>query len=112
MINLLLDEGYAFDYISILAIKNEKFKNQALYLMQCCEQIKQQIGENLFLSILDSDEYKNLKEANKKTFDAVDKARYGKITAKKVDACNMERYNAKVALQKKFFNSTSTEYKN
>ena len=50
--------------------------------------------------------------ANNKTFDAVEKARYGgDITAKEVDDCNMERYHAKVALQKEFFNGEIVERK-
>ena len=42
-------------------------------------------------------------EVNKKTFNAVEKARYGDISAKEVDNCNMERYNAKKDFQNTFF---------
>ena len=49
---------------------------------------------------------------NQKTFTAVNKARYGKITAKEVDNCNLERYNAKQKLRNKFFpKSNKTEFK-
>lgn len=51
-------------------------------------------------------------KVNQKTFDAVDKARYGKITAKEVDDCNMERYNAKQRFRNKFFpESNALEFK-
>ena len=45
------------------------------------------------------------------TFDAVEKARYGSISAKEVDELNMKRYYSKVALQKKFFSSEILEQK-
>jgi hypothetical protein len=48
---------------------------------------------------------------NQKTFDAVEKARYGEITAKEVDSVNMERYYAKVDLQNKYFLNKVTEQK-
>ena len=48
---------------------------------------------------------------NKKTFDAVELARYGSITAKEVDNANMERHHAKVVLQKRFFLTNLTEQK-
>ena len=48
---------------------------------------------------------------NQKTFDAVEKARYGEISAKEVDSANMERYYAKVNLQNKFFSNKVTEQK-
>ena len=40
--------------------------------------------------------------AELETFDAVERARYGEISAKEVDDCNMLRYNAKINLQKAF----------
>jgi len=48
---------------------------------------------------------------NKKTFDAVELARYGNISAKEVDSANMERHYAKIALQKRFFLTNLTEQK-
>lgn len=111
MINILVDEAYAFDYISILAIKNDRFKNQSLNLMNVCEAVKGQIGDKLFKDILESDEYKILKKANIETFEAVDKAKTNQVTAKYVDECNLGRYNAKVELQKKFFNNAVEEFK-
>ena len=64
-----------------------------------------------FLTIISSDEYSNLLEANKITFDAVEKARYGDITAKEVDDANLLRHKRKTELQSKFFNYKLTEYK-
>jgi hypothetical protein len=111
MINLQVDECFAFDYLSILEIKNSFSKKHEESYINCCNNLKQQL-DNKFDSIKKSQEYKNLLFANKKTFDAVEKARYGgDITAKEVDDCNMERYQAKVALQKEFFDGDIVEKK-
>lgn len=105
MIKLLVDGAYALDYHAILKVKHEnnpnKISEQAL--VDCSLNLSVELGIDDFLDILGSDEYIHLVEANQKTFDAVEKARYGKISAKEVDDCNMERYNAKKALQAKFF---------
>jgi len=61
--------------------------------------------------IIHSKEYQHMIQANQITFDAVEKARYGSITAKEVDDANMLRYNKKCELQKKFFNSKIKEFK-
>jgi hypothetical protein len=104
MVNILVDEGYAYDFLAILMIKNFKNKTENSFLeKQCDEYLRSQIGENKHLHILDSEEFKKLILANSKTFDAVELARYGNISAKEVDNLNMERYNCKVSLQKKFF---------
>lgn len=101
-INLKVDLGYAFDYYSILEIKTTlNFLKQEI-LDEVAEHIKSQFQPDEFDQIIQSTEYSNLLDANKKTFDAVERARYGTITAKEVDNCNMLRYNAKIALQKAF----------
>lgn len=105
MINLSVDECYAFDYLAILKVKNQKYPSTEaeFAIVDCCFNLFQQIGMSKVHRVLDSQEFEDLEEANRKTFDAVELARYGEITAKEVDDCNMERYNAKVALQKRFF---------
>jgi hypothetical protein len=115
MLNIQVDEGYAFDYLSILEVKNKKLKTEVSFLnyQNCLFFLKNQLSENLFNSIISSEEYNNLIDANTKTFDAVDKARYGQISAKEVDDLNMLRYTYKVKLQNKFFPfSKITEKKN
>ena len=103
MIKISLDESYAYDLLSICQVKiNKKVNNcqknyDIIYL-----DIKNQIGD-LHLEILNSNEYLNLLEANSKTFDAVEKARYSSISAKEVDDLNMLRYKYKIELQNKFF---------
>jgi hypothetical protein len=106
MINLLVDEAYAFDYLSILEIKKNLNQNNHNFYANCLKHISDQFELSFFQSILDSKEYKSLINTNKEVFDAVEQARYGNISAKEVDEKNMKRYYAKQALQNKFFSDT------
>lgn len=110
MINLLVDEGYAFDYLSILEIKSMKNGNKEFYNI-CKENIIYQIGLSNFLEIESSNEYKNLLEANLNTFNLVDAVKTNPCLGKEVDESNYQRYLNKMALQKKFFNSQIKEAK-
>lgn len=114
MINLNVDEGYAFDYLSILEVKKNLFPSESKIqtYRQCADFLRQQINDRLFDEIILSKEYHNLYKANKKTFDLVDLARNnGQVTAKEVDDSNMERFFCKQKLQNKFFNGKLTEEK-
>jgi hypothetical protein len=110
MINLLVDEGYAFDYLSILEIKSMKNGNKEFY-NSCKENIIYQIGLYNFLEIESSHEYKNLRQANLNTFDLVDAVKINPCLGKDVDASNYERFLKKIELQKKFFSSNQVETK-
>lgn len=112
MINLKVDEAYAFDYLSILQVKNDLFPSneKALAYEECKNYLKSQLND--FESIFCSKEYLDLYIINKITFDLVDKVRNNfDITAKSVDDANMERYYCKLALQKKHFTTNLVEQK-
>lgn len=111
MINLCVDEGYAFDYLSILQIKSNRSEQAKQAWQNCYNYLKAQLSSDLFIQIINSQEYENMLSVNKKTFDAVELARYGSITAKEVDNANMERHHAKIVLQKRFFLTNLTEQK-
>jgi len=106
MINLKVDEAYAFDYLAILKVKKDLLnseKNNSNYY-ECREYLKSQIDDDAsWGKIENSIEFFNLIKANTETFEAVELARYGTTTAKHVDDCNMNRYKAKVDFQKTFF---------
>jgi len=111
MINICVDEGYAFDFLSILEIKKNR-SNQAMQSWHnCFNYLKAQLPSYLFVLIINSQEYRNMVAINQKIFDAVEKAKYGEITAKEVDSVNMERYYAKIDLQNKYFLNKITEQK-
>jgi len=113
MISLIVDESYAYDYLSILRVKVLKKDSEETIsnFMDCSYIIKMQVGPKLHSEILDSIEYKNLLEANKETFEAVDKAKGDKVKASLIDNLNYKRYLCKQDLQKKFFQSKQTEIK-
>jgi hypothetical protein len=111
MINLKVDEAYAFDYLSILDIKKQMNKDCYNNWQICYTYIESQLNKDQMLEITNSEEYKNMIQTNKITFDAVEKARYGNITAKEVDEANMLRHKRKLELQAKFFNNNLIEYK-
>lgn len=111
MINICVDEAYAFDFLSILEIKRNYSDQAMVNWHNCFNYLKAQLKADLFNEIINSKEYLDMISINNKTFDAVERARYGEISAKEVDDANMKRYYAKVALQNKFFNDKITEYK-
>jgi hypothetical protein len=114
MITILVDEGYAYDYLSILNVKHKKNNNEKSITDRnlCEEHLLSQVGEYRHLEIINSKEFQNLVDVNLTTFEAVEKARYGEISAKEVDDLNMKRYHYKITLQNKFFPSTKvTEFK-
>ena len=105
MITLKVDEAYAFDYLAILEVKKNNDELQAGAWLDCIKNLSSQFDNEKWQELLNSVEYKKMVEVNQKTFDAVEKARYGEISAKEVDDCNMKRYNAKKEFQKVFFGS-------
>jgi hypothetical protein len=107
MVKLSLDEGYAYDLLAICEVKIFKdIKNAKLNYDLFFSELQEQVKDK-HLEILNSEEYKELLKANNETFDAVEKARYGTISAKEVDSLNMKRYNCKKNLQLKFFPETN-----
>ena len=113
MLTILVDEAYAFDYLAILLIKYDFSKNELILTKaeECMAHIKSQIGTKKMEEILSSDEFKKLLDANKKTFEWVDKAKTDSCKASDVDKSNYERCKARNALQEKFFTNKISEVK-
>jgi predicted transcriptional regulator len=111
MINLLVDEAYAFDYLSILEIKKEKNCENINSWLTCYSHLMAQFDEEKWINMIYSQEYRSLLKANALTFDAVDKAKTNQVSAKYVDDCNYQRYLAKQNFQNKFFKSNLSEIK-
>lgn len=111
MISLLVDEGYAFDYLSILDVKKSikpEIKDNWFF---CFSFLEKQVGKNKMQQIINSLEYQDLIKANQMTFEAVNKAKENLISAKEVDDLNLLRYEKKIALQEKFFTDKISEIK-
>lgn len=105
MLNITVDEAYAFDYLAIQIVK----KSEVQHLIS--SNIQEQLTDSLYNVIINSDEFKSMIEANQLVFDCVERARYGSISAKELDMANMQRHHAKIKLQTKFFNRDLTEKK-
>jgi hypothetical protein len=111
MITILVDEAYAFDYLSILEIKKQKSSNNVQAWLNCWSHLQNQFEREKWLSMIYSQEYKDMINANQLTFEAVDKAKNNEVTAQYVDYCNYQRHIAKENFQKKFFNTNLSELK-
>jgi uncharacterized protein with PIN domain len=111
MINLLVDEAYAFDYLSILEIKKQKSSISNDAWAKCYVYLQNQFDNEKWLHMMHSKEYENMIKANELTFNAVDKAKNNEVTAQHVDYCNYQRHSAKQNFQKKFFTSDLSELK-
>lgn len=111
MINILVDEAYAFDYLSILDIKKNKTPSGYNAWLTCYTCLEKQFDSNKWSLMIHSQEYSDMISANLFTFEAVEKAKDNKVSAKYVDECNYQRYIAKQNFQKKFFKSDLSEKK-
>jgi uncharacterized protein with PIN domain len=111
MINLLVDEAYAFDYLSILEVKKQKSSISNDAWTKCYVYLQNQFDNEKWSHMMRSKEYESMIKANELTFDAVDKAKNNEVTAQHVDYCNYQRHLAKQNFQKKFFTSDLSELK-
>lgn len=111
MIKLLVDEAYAFDYLSILDLKRQKSSDSYDAWINCYKYLQNQFDNDKWLSMIYSSEYKEMLKANTLTFDAVEKAKNNEVSAQYVDECNYLRYKAKQSFQKKFFSESLSELK-
>lgn len=113
MVQISLEEAYVFDMLAIMDVKIQKMpvENTLHSRNKLFSELCDQIGTDLVLQILQSEEYFNLLDANSKTFDLVDKARNGDGLAKETDDANMQRHQYKKQIQEKFFNSILLEEK-
>ena len=103
MIYLIVDEAYAFDYLSILDVKVDEIRTSECSeaFLRCYQTMKDQMSD--IESVMRSKEYSDLKEANRMVFKLVDKAKRDEVKASDVDRGNHERCKKRKALQDRFF---------
>ncbi len=108
-----MDAGAAFDILSIQLVKSKQSptRENIQNYINSSDEIRSQIGGELFNLICASEEFENLKDTNEKVFEAVSKAKNDEIPASTVDTLNYQRFIKKGILQKKFFSSSLTEQK-
>ncbi len=103
MIRLIMDEGFAFDILSINTLKYAKGITDVKRFNIVRDNIREEVGELKFLEVTDSKEYLELMEANLKTFSLVDLAKEDKVLASEVHAGNDWRFRCKTKIMNKFF---------
>jgi hypothetical protein len=95
MVKISVDEGYAFDILSIY------------------EELKAQLGQEKLSEIINSSEYDELYTENQTTFVLVDAIRASDENSigKDIDLNNLRRFECKRKLHNKFFDSQMLETK-
>lgn len=112
MIKISVDEGAAFDMLSIMEVKN-KVRNTSIdaNCVKLWFEIAEQISEKKMIEIKKSEEYKELLKDNEQVFKLVELAQKDNGLAKMIDVGNHKRYISKSKLQEKFFKTKITELK-
>ena len=117
MIKISLDEAYVFDMLSVFDVKIKKFHGEKLAktlekFFDMVQEVVDEIGKDKYDIIVSSSEYQKMIEANQRVFDLIDESKNDTGLAKVTDDANYDRHVAKMALQKRFFESDLTEFKN
>lgn len=119
MVTISVDEGYAFDILSIFQVKIHnctdpvKLETSKRGFSMLYEELKAQLGQDKLSEIINSKEYDDLYTENQTTFVLVDAIRSSNEVSigKDIDNTNLARFDCKRRLQSKFFNSQMVETK-
>lgn len=117
MIQVSVDEAFAYDLLAILMVKGHKGGHRSAVInnsrWRLEGELEGQSEEDPFggrgmidrhHEIRNSPEFRALYDANLRTFDLIDEIkRNPALPAKTVDDCNYERYQCKRRLQERFF---------
>jgi hypothetical protein len=106
MINIPVDEAYAFDMLSILEIKASEDPSLKDNMIRFAESLVDELSFFKFSDIGLSKEYKDLKDANHCIFQRINEMKKREATGEDaiyIDSMNYQRFLAKKELQKKFF---------
>lgn len=117
MVTVLIDEAYAFDMLSILQVKlNESIDEEKRISIRknyeiLSNDLINQMGIEKFNSVVESNLYFELVAKNKEIFDLVDITKMIIGPPHDLWQENYNRYLAKQALQKEFFDNEILEKK-
>ena len=117
MLKISVDEAYVFDMLSVFDVKLKNLTVEKLLktiekYSDMREEVIDQIGKDKYNQITSSIEYQKMVYANQRVFDLIDESKNDTGLAKITDDANYERYVAKMAFQKRFFETELTEVKN
>ena len=88
MININVSESFAFDFLSIYEVKFHKNPTSEIAdknYEECEDYISNQLGWDFYYEIVQSKEYNDLYESNKRLFELVELAKDDKVKASEVD---------------------------
>lgn len=111
------DEAFVLDVLSILIVKEARVSNQAKKLLLLNEidrvqkEIISQYGKDKFTKLMNSKEFDELTYANEIVFELVEQAEKDKGLANEIAEANLERWERKNKIQKKFFKKNTKEVK-
>ena len=119
MVKISVDEGYAFDILSIFQVKIHnctdpiKIETSKRGFSVLYEELKAQLGQEKLSEIINSSEYDDLYTENQTTFVLVDAIRASDENSigKDIDLNNLRRFECKRKLHNKFFDSQMLETK-
>jgi len=119
MVTISVDEGYAFDILSIFQVKMHnctdpvKIETSKRGFSILYEELKVQLGQEKLSEIINSKDYDELYTENHTTFVLVDAIRASNENSigKNIDLNNLRRFECKRKLQSKFFNTNMVETK-
>ena len=113
MINIKVDEAYAFDMLSVLDIKKKNSLTDKYNFDTMCNDIKNEVGPTLFEKIMNSSLYCEMVKVNKTIYDLIEVIRKGviKLDATVMDDANTERFKIKRKLQSEFIFNELVENK-
>lgn len=106
MIKISVDEGVAFDMLSILQVKSTHNEGARKAFRRLREELEVELIESLYNEIVASPIYLDLYSTNLDLFRLIDdlKLRGEQVgDATKVDSLNYSRYKLKTQLQARFF---------
>ena len=117
MLRISVDEAYVFDMLSVFDVKLKNLTGEKLLktiekYSEMREEVIEQIGKDRYNQIVSSLEYQQMVYANQRVFDLIDESKNDTGLAKLTDDANYDRHVAKMALQKRFFDTDLTEVKN
>src|SRR5690242_179312 len=108
MIKISIDEAFAFDMLSIAAVKAIRL-NKNNQFNTVADDLADSLGIDKVEQIVDSIDYQRLFKTNLYIFDCLENVEAYK--ASYIDRLNLLRYKLKTRIQNKFFNSTCLEVK-
>ena len=117
MLKISVDEAYVFDMLFVFDVKLKNLTGEKLLktiekYSDMREEVIDQIGKDKYNQITSSIEYQKMVYANQRVFDLIDESKNDTGLAKITDDANYERHVAKMAFQKRFFETELTEVKN